>query len=244
VQVRDALVGARTHASLAERSALVIGAGGLGGPALLSLAASGVGKLWVCDFDVVESSNLNRQPLFGEGDIGSRKALTAVSRLRAVAPGVRVEPVDRRFDGASAAELIQLAGVIIDGSDNFPTKFLVADAAFAAGRPLVHGGLLRYTAQILTVVPGEGPCLRCLFEAPPPAGEIPTCAAAGVLGALAGLAGGLMAAEALRLLGGERASYLGSLLIYDAREALARQVIIRRRPDCAGCSRPALEATA
>ncbi|OFX24059.1 MAG: thiamine biosynthesis protein ThiF, partial [Anaeromyxobacter sp. RBG_16_69_14] len=210
--------------TLAEKSALVIGAGGLGGPVLLTLASAGVGRLLLVDDDAVESSNLNRQPLFVDADIGARKAAAAARRLARLFPTVKVEALDRRFDDASALELTRSADVLVDGSDNFATKFLASDVAVASGRPLVHGGVLRYTIQLLTVLPGKTGCLRCLFEAPPPPGAVPTCADAGVLGPLAGFAGGLMGAEAVRLLSGERGSYAGRLMVYESRGARSRTV--------------------
>jgi molybdopterin/thiamine biosynthesis adenylyltransferase len=222
-------------ATLLEATALVIGAGGLGGPAALVLASAGVGRLLLVDDDAVEISNLNRQPLFTEGDVGQRKVAAAARRLARLFPSVRVEALDRRFDEASAPELAAAAGVIVDGSDNFTTKFLASDAAVAAGVPLVHGGVLRYTAQLLTVVPGATGCLRCLFEGPPPEGSVPSCAEAGVLGALTGFAGALMGAEAVRLLSGAPGSYAGRLLVYEARAARPRTVPVAVREGCAGC---------
>ncbi len=220
---------------LARKSALVIGTGGLGGPLLLALGASGLGRVVVCDDDAVETSNLNRQPLFGEADLGARKATAAAGRLRRLHTRLEVRAVDDRFDDRNALELARSCDVVVDGSDNFPTKFLANDAALAADRPLVHGGILRYTAQLLTVVPGKTGCLRCLFEEPPPRGSVPSCAEAGVLGALAGLAGALMAGEVARLLSGERGAYAGRLLVHEARPARTRIVPVRRRPGCAAC---------
>jgi molybdopterin/thiamine biosynthesis adenylyltransferase len=221
--------------TLAEKSALVIGAGGLGGPVLLTLASAGVGRLLLVDDDAVETSNLNRQPLFADADIGQRKAAAAARRLARLFPTVKVEAFDRRFDDASALDLTRSADVVVDGSDNFATKFLASDVAVASGRPLVHGGVLRYTIQLLTVLPGKTGCLRCLFEAPPPPGAVPTCADAGVLGPLAGFAGGLMGAEAVRLLSGERGSYAGRLMVYESRGARSRTVPVRLREDCPSC---------
>jgi molybdopterin/thiamine biosynthesis adenylyltransferase len=220
--------------ALAEQSALVVGAGGLGGPALLVLAGAGVGRITFLDGDAVETSNLHRQPLFGEAEIGQRKAAAAARRLRRMFPAAHVEALERRFDETCAAELVSAADVIVDGSDNFATKFLANDAAVRAGKPLVHGGVLRYTAQILTVLPGRTGCLRCLFEAPPT--DVPTCAEAGVLGPLAGLAGSLMGAEAVRILSGLRGAYEGSLLVYEARAARSRAVPVRMRPGCGACA--------
>jgi molybdopterin/thiamine biosynthesis adenylyltransferase len=222
--------------NLAGRSALVVGAGGLGGPALLVLAAAGVGRLVLIEDDAVETSNLNRQPLFVEADLGARKAAAAAARLQALYPSSRIEPLDRRFDAESAVALVSGVDVVVDGSDNFATKFLANDAALQAKRPLVHGGVLRTTAQLLSVVPGGlGGCLRCLFEAPPPPGQVPSCAQAGVLGALAGFAGSLMGAEAIRLLAGERGAYEGRLVVYESRAARSRVVLVRRRIGCSAC---------
>jgi molybdopterin/thiamine biosynthesis adenylyltransferase len=214
---------------LASHSALVIGAGGLGGPALLVLAAGGVGRIVLVDDDEVDTSNLNRQPLFAEADLGARKAPAAAARLAALYPRLSVDVRDARFDAANAMELVRSADVVIDGSDNFATKFLANDAALRARRPLVHGGVLRTTAQILTVHPDRlGGCLRCLFEGPPPPGAVPSCAEAGILGPVAGFAGALMGAEALRLLAGERGAY-------EARSGRSRIVLVRKRIGCAAC---------
>jgi molybdopterin/thiamine biosynthesis adenylyltransferase len=220
---------------LSGKSALVIGTGGLGGPALYALAAAGVGRLVLMDADVVETSNLNRQPFFRESDLGARKAAVAAERLRSLRPDARIEALDERFGPANAAELVRSVDVLLDGSDNFATKFVANDAAVAAGKPLVHGGILRTTAQLLTVVPGPAGCLRCLFEAPPDPSAMPSNAEAGVLGALAGFAGALMAAEAVRLLSGERGAYVGRLLSFEARSARGRLVMLRRRADCPAC---------
>jgi molybdopterin/thiamine biosynthesis adenylyltransferase len=224
--------------NLATKSALVVGAGGLGGPALLVLAAAGVGRIVLVEDDVVETSNLNRQPLFAEADVGARKAPTAAERVRALYPyGVTVEARDLRFTPANAVDLCREANVVLDGSDNFATKFLANDAALRARVPLVHGGVLRTTAQVLTVTPfGFGGCLRCLFESPPPEGSVPSCSDAGILGPVAGFAGSLMGAEALRLLRGERGAYEGRLYTYEARSARSRLVLVRKRNGCAACA--------
>jgi molybdopterin/thiamine biosynthesis adenylyltransferase len=222
---------------LAGKSALVVGAGGLGGPALLVLAAGGVGRIVLVEDDAVETSNLNRQPLFGEADVGARKAAAAAARLAALFPTVAVEARDARFDAGNAVELARAADVVVDGSDNFATKFLANDAALRARRPLVHGGVLRTTVQVLTVAPGSvAGCLRCLFEEPPPPGTVPSCSVAGILGPVAGFAGALMGAEALRLLAGERGAYEGRLYTYEARSARARLVLVRKRSGCAACA--------
>ncbi|HTN54265.1 MAG TPA: HesA/MoeB/ThiF family protein [Anaeromyxobacter sp.] len=223
--------------SLSGKRALVIGAGGLGGPALLVLAAAGVGHLVLVDDDAVDTSNLNRQPLFGEADLGRRKAEAAAAALRARFPAIAVEARDERFGAGNALALVGAADVVVDGADNFETKFLANDAALRARKPLVHGGVLRTTLQLLTIAPeGLGGCLRCLFEGPPPAGAVPSCSEAGILGGVSGLAGGLMGAEALRLLARERGAYEGRLFTYESRSARSRLVLVRKRPGCPACS--------
>ncbi len=222
---------------LSGKTALVVGAGGLGGPALLVLAAGGVGRLVIVEDDAVETSNLNRQPLFEEADVGARKAAAAARRLRTLFPALAVDAHDERFDAERAVGLVSAADVVVDGSDNFATKFLANDAALRARRPLVHGGVLRTTAQLLTVAPeGLGGCLRCLFEEPPPEGSVPSCAEAGILGPVAGFAGALMGAEALRLLAGERGAYEGRLYTFESRSARSRLVLVRKRPGCPACA--------
>jgi molybdopterin/thiamine biosynthesis adenylyltransferase len=220
---------------IAQKTALVVGAGSLGHPALLVLGAAGLGRVLVVDPDLVESSNLTRQPLFGDPDVGARKAEVAVRRLAQLYPAVTFEALAARFASDNAAELAGRADVVVDGSGNFETKFLVNDAAVAARRPLVHGAVLRYSAHVVTVMPGVSGCVRCLFEEPPPAGSVPTVAEAGVLGPLAGFAGALLGSEAVRLLLGERGAHAGRLLVYEARAARARAVPLRRRPLCGAC---------
>jgi molybdopterin/thiamine biosynthesis adenylyltransferase len=223
--------------SLSEKTALVVGAGGLGGPALLVLAQAGVGRIVLVEDDAVETSNLARQPLFDEGDVGARKATAAAARLRALFPATAVEARDERLAPGNALELARAADVVVDGSDNFATKFLASDVAVRSRKPLVHGGVLRTTAQLLTVAPaGLGGCLRCLFEEPPPEGSVPSCSQAGVLGTTAAFAGALMGAEALRLLAGERGAYEGRLFTFEGRGARGRLVLVRKRQGCPGCA--------
>lgn len=218
-----------------KTEAVIVGAGGLGSPVALSLAAAGVGAIRVIDDDVVETSNLNRQTLFTRADVGRPKAEAAAERLRAVAPDAHVEGHATRLTADSAWDLLEGADVVIDGSDNFATKFLVNDACVLAELALVTGGIRQWLGQVLTVRAGRGPCYRCLFEEPPPPGEIPNCAEAGVLGAMAGIVGAIQAREALRLLRGEPAETLGMLLTIEALSGLVRRVPVTERTDCAVC---------
>ena len=222
---------------LSGASVLVIGAGGLGGPAALALAAGGVGRLVLLDEDEVELSNLNRQPLFGDADLGKRKAPAAAARISLLHPAVRVEGRDLRFGPDCAEDLVRGCDVVVDASDNFATRFLANDVALAARRPLVHGAVLRYTAQFLTVMPGKTGCLRCLFEAPPAEGTVPTCAQAGRAGGPGRIRrcadGGRGPAPALA---GERGAYAGRLVAFEARSGRSRLVPLRIRAGCPACS--------
>jgi molybdopterin-synthase adenylyltransferase len=160
----------------------------------------------------------------------------AADRLMALRPELRATALTRRFDAEEALQLVQGVDLVVDGSDNFATKFLASDAAIKAGKPLVHGGVLRTSLQVLTIMPGFSGCLRCLFEAPPAPGQVPSCAEAGIVGALASFAGSLMGAEGLRLLAGERGAYAGRMLVWEARTARGRLVLVRRRPNCPACT--------
>jgi molybdopterin/thiamine biosynthesis adenylyltransferase len=227
--------GHRRQSKLAQARVVVVGAGGLGSPVALSLAAAGVGVLRIIDDDRVDLSNLQRQTLFRTRDLGRPKAEVAAERLRAVAPALEVEAVTERLDTSSAWDLLEDADVVVDGSDNFATRFLVNDACVLGELKLVSGGIRQWLGQVLTIWPGRSPCYRCIFEDPPPAGEVPGCAEAGVLGALAGVIGALQAAEALRLLAGQPARYQGHLLSFEAQSGRMRTIEIAERNDCPVC---------
>ncbi|HWE23866.1 MAG TPA: HesA/MoeB/ThiF family protein [Myxococcales bacterium] len=217
-------------------TALILGVGGLGCPAALALAEELPGvRLVLVDPDRVERSNLARQILFTENDVGDTKAIVAARRLAALVPDVRAEPRVAAFRSGTAAELLAGCDVVLDGTDDFETRFLVNDAACAARIPLVHGAVLGWRGQILTVSPRRGPCLRCLFEGPPPAGAVPTCAEAGVLAPLCGVVGAAMAAEAARLLRGERPHWSGRLKQWDALHDKEREIRVPQRADCPAC---------
>ena len=217
-------VGGPGQQALKEASVLVIGAGGLGAPALMYLAAAGVGQLGVVDDDDVTLSNLQRQIIHTTPDIGRRKADTAAERVYALNPHVRFAAHATRINAANAMELIGGYDVVLDGSDNFETRYLVSDACFLAGRPLITGSLGTFDGSLTTIRAHEknekgefNPTYRCLFPEPPPAGSVPTCAEAGVLGALAGVLGSLMALEAIREIVGFGEGLVGKLLMVDAR---------------------------
>ena len=227
----------RGAAPLSRARVLVVGVGGLGAPAAQALAQAGVGALGLVDPDRVEVSNLHRQPLYDDADIGRRKVDAAAARLAALAPGCRIETWAERFD-AGHGWLARRFDVIVDGTDTVAAKFVVNDVAVAAGVPLVHAGVLGFRAQLLTVLPGTSACYRCVFEEAPPPGEAPSCQEAGVLGPVPVLAGALQAADAIRLLLGERPLFAGRLLTIDLASATWRQVPLARNPVCTACAAP------
>jgi molybdopterin/thiamine biosynthesis adenylyltransferase len=217
--------------------ALIIGAGGLGCPAALALAAAGVRRIGVADDDRVEVSNLHRQVLHGQADVGALKVESLARALSRRFPQVEVTPHPVRFDAGNAFELLRDYAVIVDGSDNFATKFVANDAAVLAGRPLVHAAAVGTGGQLLTVPSGGHPCYRCLFEEPPPAGVGPSCAEAGVAGPVPGVIGALQGAEAARLLAGEKPAFAGRLIQYDSLGMTIRSVTFNASPTCAVCGR-------
>jgi molybdopterin/thiamine biosynthesis adenylyltransferase len=220
---------------LAAARVLIVGLGGLGAPAARSLAAAGVGTLGLIDPDVVEASNLHRQPLYDGADLGVAKVTAAAARLRTLAPRTAVETLRRRWERGDVA-LLRPYHVIIDGTDSIATKFELNDAAVAAGVPLVHAGVLGLRAQVMTVLPRRTACYRCVFEAPPPPDDVPSCNEAGVLGPLPALAGALQAAEALRLLGGLAPLWADRLLALDLGTGRCRTVPLAPNPRCPTCS--------
>ena len=217
---------------------LVVGAGGLGSPLLLYLAAAGVGTLGVVDGDVVELSNLQRQVIHDGNSLGRPKVESAAERLRAINPEVTIEPHHTRLTAANAADLVSRYDLIADGTDNFASRYLISDACVAAGKTLVTAAILRFEGQLGTFKPHAGPehpCYRCLFPEPPPPGLVPSCAEGGVFGALAGAVGSLQAVEVLKELLGIGDSLSGHLLRIDALTARFGRVRVRRDPECPTC---------
>ena len=227
-------IGGTGQARLLAARVLVVGAGGLGSPLLLYLAAAGVGTLGVVDDDVVDLSNLQRQIAHTTNAIGQPKVESAAAAVRLLNPDVRVETHAFRLGPDTALDLIGRYDVVADGSDNFQTRFLVNDACFFAGKPLVSAAILRFDGQLATFKKG-GPCYRCLFPSPPPPGHIPSCAEAGVLGAVAGVLGALQATEVVKEILGIGTSMAGALLIYDALATTFRRITIRSDPGCPLC---------
>lgn len=228
-------VGIEGQRRLKAARALVIGAGGLGSPVGLYLAAAGVGKIGLVDFDVVDETNLHRQVLFGESDIGRHKLDAAVDRLRDVNPHIEIVPHPVRLTSENALELFADYDLVVDGTDNFPTRYLVNDACVLSGKPYVYGSIFRFEGQVSVFAAKDGPCYRCLFREPPPPGLVPSCGEAGVLGVLPGVIGSLQALEAIKWILGAGDSLVGRLVLFDALALRFREVRIRRNPDCPVC---------
>ncbi|HYW13756.1 MAG TPA: molybdopterin-synthase adenylyltransferase MoeB [Longimicrobium sp.] len=214
---------------------LLVGAGGLGSPAAMYLAAAGVGTLGIVDFDVVDTTNLQRQVIHGTSDVGRPKLDSATDRIREINPHVAVQPHPVRLTSANAREIVRAYDVVIDGSDNFPTRYLVNDACVLEGKPCVYGSILRWEGQASVFWAGHGPCYRCLFAEPPPPGMVPSCAEAGVLGVLPGIIGCVQALEAVKLLLGQGDALVGRLLLFDALRMRFREMRLRRDPACPVC---------
>lgn len=228
-------VGGAGQRRLLSARVLVAGAGGLGSPVALYLAAAGVGHLGVVDSDTVELSNLQRQVLHRTRDLGRPKADSARETLTALNPEIEVVAHSMRLSAANARELIAGYDVVVDGSDNLATRYLLSDACVLTGKPLSHGGILRFEGQAITLVPGRGPCYRCLFPEPPPPGAVPSCQEAGVLGPTAGVIGAIQATEVLKLILGIGDILYDRLLIYDGLAMSCRLLPVARRADCAAC---------
>lgn len=228
-------IGRAGQARLKAASVLLIGAGGLGAPLALYLAAAGVGRIGIVEFDRVDRSNLHRQVLFGERDVGRQKLAAATARLADLNPFVSVEAHDTRLAPDNARALVRDYDAVADGSDNFATKYLVNDACVLEGRPLVYGSVLRFAGEVSVFSTPGGPCYRCLYPAPPPAGSTPSCAEAGVLGAVPGIVGTIQAAEVIKLLLGVGDALVGRLLTIDALAMRFSSLRLARDPDCPIC---------
>jgi adenylyltransferase/sulfurtransferase len=228
-------VGLEGQERLRQSSVLVIGTGGLGSPVALYLAAAGIGRLGLADFDVVDETNLQRQIIHGTKDIGRPKLHSARERVLDVNPNVEVVLQETAIDSSNALEILRDYDVIIDGTDNFPTRYLTNDACVLLGKPNVYGSIFRFEGQASVFYAEEGPCYRCLFPEPPPAGLVPSCAEGGVLGVLPGVIGTIQATEAVKLLLGRGNPLIGRLLLYDALEMTFDQVQLRKNPDCPVC---------
>jgi molybdopterin/thiamine biosynthesis adenylyltransferase/rhodanese-related sulfurtransferase len=229
-------VGEEGQQRLLESKALIVGAGGLGSPVALYLAAAGVGTIGIVDFDLVDGTNLQRQILHDVGRIGSLKAESARETIRSLNPDVHVNTYPTRLSAENALDIMTGYDVIVDGADNFPTRYLVNDASLHLRVPVVHGSIFRFEGQATVFDPYNGPCYRCLFSEPPPPELAPSCAEAGVLGVLPGVVGSIQATEALKILLGVGETLTGRLLLYDALDEDFRTVNLHRNPECPACA--------
>jgi len=228
-------VGMTGQKRLKNAKVLCVGAGGLGSPALLYLAAAGVGTLGVIDFDVVDESNLQRQIIHGQSDVGRPKALSARDSIKEVNPYITVVVHEESLDSDNVMEIFAGYDLIVDGTDNFATRYLVNDACVLLGKPYVWGSIYRFDGQASVFWAEYGPCYRCLYPEPPPPGMVPSCAEGGVLGVLCASIGSIQVTEAIKLITGIGESLAGRLMIYDALEMSYRSLNIRKDPDCAIC---------
>ena len=230
-------VGKTGQRRLKNAKVLVVGAGGLGSPALLYLAAAGVGTLGVIDFDVVDESNLQRQIIHGQSDIGRPKAVSAMESIREVNPLVNVVLHEERLDSDNAMQIFEPYDLIVDGTDNFATRYLVNDACVLLGKPYVWGSIYRFDGQASVFWAEHGPCYRCLYPEPPPPGMVPSCAEGGVLGVLCASIGSIQVNEAIKLITGIGEPLAGRLMIYDALDMTYRAVKVRKDPECPVCGK-------
>jgi adenylyltransferase/sulfurtransferase len=228
-------VGLEGQRKLKEASVLLIGAGGLGSPAALYLAAAGVGCLGIIDHDVVDQSNLQRQILHSTADVGRPKVESAIERIQGLNPNVEVKTYHSQLTSDNAMEILRHYDVIVDGTDNFPTRYLVNDACVLLKKANVYGSIFRFEGQASVFFSERGPCYRCLYSEPPPPGLVPNCAEGGVLGVLPGVIGTIQATETLKLLLGVGESLIGRLLLFDALKMQLRELKLRKNPDCIIC---------
>lgn len=228
-------VGMDGQLKLKQAKVLCIGTGGLGAPLGLYLAAAGVGRIGLVDFDKVDLSNLQRQILFDTNDIGRPKIEAATNRLRNLNPDIQIDNFETRLTSENALDILKDYDIVVDGTDNFPTRYLVNDACVILGKPNVYGSIFRFEGQITIFGYPGGPCYRCLYPEPPPPGLVPSCAEGGVLGVLPGIVGAIQAAETLKLIIGKGEPLVGRLLLFDALAMRFRELKLRKNPECPVC---------
>jgi sulfur-carrier protein adenylyltransferase/sulfurtransferase len=228
-------VGMDGQLKLKQAKVLCVGTGGLGAPLGLYLAAAGVGRIGVVDFDSVDFTNLQRQVLFGTSDVGRPKIEIAAARLRDINPEIRIDTFETRLTSENALEVLKDYDVVVDGTDNFPTRYLVNDACVLLGKPNVYASIFRFEGQVTIFGYPGGPCYRCLYPEPPPPGLVPSCAEGGVLGVLPGIVGTIQAAETLKLILGKGDHLIGRMLLFDALAMRFRELKLKKNPDCPVC---------
>ena len=230
-------VGMEGQLKIKNAKVLCIGAGGLGSPLALYLGAAGVGTLGIVDFDVVDYTNLQRQIIHSTADVGRKKLDSAADKLKAINPFINVKKIETRLTSANALELFREFDIVADGTDNFPTRYLVNDACVLTGKPNVYGSIFRFEGQASVFATEEGPCYRCLYPEPPPPGLVPSCAEGGVLGILPGLVGVIQATEVIKLILGKGDPLIGRLLLIDALGMKFRELKLRKNPECPACGK-------
>jgi sulfur-carrier protein adenylyltransferase/sulfurtransferase len=228
-------VGMQGQLKLKQAKVLLVGTGGLGAPLGLYLAAAGVGRIGLVDFDTVDYTNLQRQVLFGTSDVGRPKIEVAAGHLRNLNPEIQVDQFETRLTSENALDILRDYDIVVDGTDNFPTRYLVNDACVLLGKPNVYGSIFRFEGQITVFGYPGGPCYRCLYPEPPPPGLVPSCAEGGVLGVLPGIVGTIQAAETLKLIIGVGEALIGRLLLFDALSMTFRALKLRKNPECPVC---------
>ncbi|MFQ5560443.1 MAG: molybdopterin-synthase adenylyltransferase MoeB [Nitrospinota bacterium] len=228
-------VGGKGQKKLLGARVLLLGAGGLGSPIALYLAAAGIGNLGIIDFDVVDMSNLQRQIIHSMADVGKQKGVSAKESIRAMNPDVNVEVFEEKLSSENIFSIIENYDIIVDGCDNFPTRYLINDACVMKNKTNIHGSIFRFEGQVTVFKHNEGPCYRCLYPEPPPPGMTPSCQEAGVLGVLPGIIGTLQAVEVIKQIMGNGKSLVGRLMLYNALDAEFRQVRLRKNPSCPVC---------
>ena len=229
-------VGGEGQSSLLESKVLLVGAGGLGSPAAFYLAAAGIGNMGIIDFDTVDLSNLQRQIIHNTERIGMLKTESAKKTISALNPDVNVTVFNERLSSENILRLFEGYDYVLDGTDNFATRYLINDACVLTGKTNIHGSIFRFEGQVTVFKPKEGPCYRCLYPEPPPPGLMPNCQEGGVLGVLAGIIGNLQVVETLKLILGQGETLIGSLLLYDALKTEFRKLKLKRDPNCPICS--------
>ncbi|NQT95149.1 MAG: molybdopterin-synthase adenylyltransferase MoeB [Candidatus Omnitrophica bacterium] len=229
-------IGGKGQEKILNSKVLIVGAGGLGSPCALYLACAGVGTIGIADADKVELNNLQRQIIHSTKEVGKPKVESAQERMVGINSDVKVVPYNMRLKSENILDIIKDYDIVVDGSDNFPTRYLVNDACVLAGKPLSHGGIFRFDGQAITILPKEGPCYRCLFPEPPPPGLVPSCQEAGILGAVAGVIGTIQANEVLKYILGLGDLLVGRLLVFNALNSSFRHVKVPKDPDCSICS--------
>jgi len=228
-------VGGKGQKKIGEAKIFIIGAGGLGSPVALYLAAAGIGTLGIVDGDVVDVSNLQRQVIHQTPDVDVLKVRSAKKKIEEINPDVKVVVYEEHLHSKNILPLIKEYDILVDGTDNFPAKFLINDAAVLTQKPLIHGGILRFDGQAMTILPKQSACYRCIFKAPPPPGLVPSCQEAGVLGVLAGLIGTLQATEVFKLILNIGNPLSNRILVYDALKMRFREIPVKRNPACPVC---------